>query len=54
MVDDIVGQQQVVIKTLGPMFSSLRGISGGAIMGSGNVALILDPAGIINMAHQEH
>lgn len=54
MVDDIVGQQQVVIKALGPMFSSLKGISGGAIMGSGNVALILDPAGIINMAHQEH
>ncbi|MBN2028044.1 MAG: chemotaxis protein CheA [Actinobacteria bacterium] len=54
MVDDIVGQQQVVIKTLGPVFSSLKGISGGAIMGSGNVALILDPAGIINMAHQEH
>jgi len=53
MVDDIVGQQQVVIKPLGPMFSSLKGVSGGAIMGSGNVALILDPTGIINMAHQE-
>lgn len=53
MVDDIVGQQQVVIKALGPMFSSLKGVSGGAIMGSGNVALILDPTGIINMAHEE-
>jgi two-component system chemotaxis sensor kinase CheA len=53
MVDDIVGQQQVVIKPLGPMFADLKGVSGGAVMGSGNVALILDPTGIINMAHEE-
>jgi len=52
MVDDIVGQQQVVIKPLGALPADLKGISGGAVMGSGNVALILDPMGIINMAHQ--
>ncbi len=51
MVDDIVGQQQVVIKSLGEMFSRLPGVSGGAIMGSGKVALILDPPGLINLAH---
>ncbi|NPV60614.1 MAG: chemotaxis protein CheA [Actinobacteria bacterium] len=51
MVDDIAGQQQVVIKSLGEMFSRLPGVSGGAIMGSGKVALILDPPGLINLAH---
>lgn len=51
MVDDIVGQQQVVIKSLGEMFSRLPGVSGGAIMGSGKVALILDPPGLIGLAH---
>lgn len=51
MVDDIVGQQQVVIKSLGEMFSRLPGVSGGAIMGSGKVALILDPPGLVSLAH---
>jgi len=51
LVDDIVGQQQVVIKSLGEMFSRLPGVSGGAIMGSGKVALILDPPGLVALAH---
>ncbi len=51
MVDDIVGQQQVVIKSLGEMFASVEAVSGGAIMGSGQVALILDPQGVVQMAH---
>jgi len=50
MVDDIVGQQQVVIKSLGEVFSRLPGVSGGAIMGSGKVALILDPPGLVSLA----
>ena len=51
MVDDIVGQQQVVIKSLGEMFTGVSAVSGGAIMGSGRVALILDPQGVVQMAH---
>jgi chemotaxis methyl-accepting protein methylase/two-component sensor histidine kinase/chemotaxis signal transduction protein len=42
MVDSLLGQQQVVIKSLGDYLGHIRGISGGAIMGDGNVSLILD------------
>lgn len=46
MVDEILGQQQVVIKSLGNGVDQLRGVSGGAILGDGRVALILDVAGL--------
>ncbi|HPT27708.1 MAG TPA: chemotaxis protein CheA [Bryobacteraceae bacterium] len=42
VVEEMVGKQEVVIKTLGPAFSHVRGISGGAILGDGRVGLILD------------
>lgn len=42
LIDDLVGRQQVVIKTLGKALSKLRGVSGGAIMGNGDIALILN------------
>lgn len=42
MVDELVGRQQVVIKTLGKSLSKLREISGGAILGNGDIALILN------------
>ena len=42
-VDELLGQQQVVIKNLGKAFAELRGVSGGAIMADGKVGLILDP-----------
>jgi two-component system chemotaxis sensor kinase CheA len=42
LVDEMVGKQEVVIKSLGPAFSHVRGISGGAILGDGRVGLILD------------
>lgn len=41
-VDDILGQQQVVIKQLGEEIRGLKGVSGGAILGDGRAALILD------------
>jgi two-component system chemotaxis sensor kinase CheA len=42
IVDELYGEFQTVIKPLGRVFSNLRGISGATILGSGNVALILD------------
>ncbi len=42
LIDDLVGRQQVVIKSLGKALSQLRGVSGGAIMGNGDIALILN------------
>ena len=41
-VEVLLGQQQTVIKPLGRLFKTLRGISGSSILGSGEVALILD------------
>jgi two-component system chemotaxis sensor kinase CheA len=46
VVDDIIGQQQVVIKSLEENFESIEGIAGGTILGDGNVALIVDVQGL--------
>lgn len=50
MVDEILGQQQVVIKSLGTGMGSVVGVSGGAIMSDGRVSLILDISGIMRVA----
>lgn len=50
IVDDIVGQQQVVIKSLEENFERLEGIAGGTILGDGSVALIVDVPGLRNSA----
>jgi two-component system chemotaxis sensor kinase CheA len=52
LIDEIIGQQQVVIKRLGQGVASLRGTSGGAILGDGRVALIIDVAGMLAEATQ--
>jgi two-component system chemotaxis sensor kinase CheA len=54
IVDDIIGQQQVVIKSLEENFQSIEGIAGGTILGDGNVALIVDVQGLksATMAHK--
>ncbi len=49
LVDEIVGQQQVVIKSLGHGVASIPGVSGGAILGDGRVALILDVGNLTKM-----
>ncbi|WDR04581.1 chemotaxis protein CheA [Devosia rhodophyticola] len=46
IVDDIMGQQQVVIKSLEENFERVEGIAGGTILGDGNVALIVDVQGL--------
>ncbi len=48
MVDEVVSQQQVVIKSVGKEIGQLRGVAGCAILGDGNVSLILDVAGTIH------
>lgn len=50
LVDELLGQQQVVIKSLGEGVGKVRGVSGGAILGDGNVSLILDVPGLIDVA----
>lgn len=46
VVDDIIGQQQVVIKSLEENFERIEGIAGGTILGDGSVALIVDVQGL--------
>ena len=46
-VDDLLGQQQVVIKSLETNYRSVKGVSGATILGDGTVALILDIPGVI-------
>src|ERR1044072_5503431 len=47
IVDALLGKQEVVIKSLGETFASVRGIAGGAILGDGRIGLILDAHGIV-------
>ena len=42
IVDELIGQQEIVIKSLGKFLLKIKGIAGATILGDGNVALILD------------
>jgi two-component system, chemotaxis family, sensor kinase CheA len=46
VVDDLLGQQQVVIKSLEANYQKVPGVSGATILGDGTVALIIDISGI--------
>ena len=48
-VEQLLGQNQIVIKPLGRLFNSLRGISGSSVLGSGEVALILDVGSLADL-----
>ncbi|MBW2066958.1 MAG: chemotaxis protein CheA, partial [Deltaproteobacteria bacterium] len=50
LIDELLGQEEVVIKSLGGLIRKVKGIAGGAIMGDGRVGLILDVTAIFNMA----
>ena len=49
-VDDLLGQQQVVIKSMETNYGRIDGVSGATILGEGTVALILDIPGLIRVA----
>ncbi|MBP6354455.1 MAG: chemotaxis protein CheA [Nitrosomonas sp.] len=52
-VDDLIGQHQVVIKSLESNYRRVQGVSGATIMGDGKVALILDTAALVMASQQE-
>jgi two-component system, chemotaxis family, sensor kinase CheA len=52
VVDQLMGEFQTVIKPLGVMFPNLRGIGGSTILGSGEVALILDVSALVRAVSQ--
>lgn len=50
LVDELLGREEIVIKSLGGGLKNVKGVAGGAIMGDGRVGLILDVAGIFDIA----
>jgi two-component system chemotaxis sensor kinase CheA len=50
LIDEMLGQQQIVIKSLGVTLQGTPGVAGGAIMPDGRVGLILDVGGLIKLA----
>jgi two-component system chemotaxis sensor kinase CheA len=50
LVDEMISKQEVVIKNLGAFMQNLPGVAGGAILGDGNIALILDPGSLLQAA----
>ena len=52
MVDEILGQQQVVIKSMEQNFRKVEGIAGATILGDGTVGFILDVRGLLEIARQ--
>ncbi len=54
LVDELTGQQQVVIKSLEENYRRIDGISGATILGDGQVALILDIPGLAKLARVGH
>ena len=49
-VDEIIGNREVVVKTIGPQLSRLAGIAGATVLGNGQVVLILNP---VQLVHRE-
>lgn len=53
LVDDLLAQQQVVIKSLDTNYKRVEGLSGATILGDGTVALILDIAGLLTIVEEK-
>jgi two-component system chemotaxis sensor kinase CheA len=53
LVDELIGRQQVVVKTLGKFLSNIKEIAGGAILGNGEISLILNIEGLRSYLDQE-
>jgi two-component system chemotaxis sensor kinase CheA len=52
-VDEMIGQKEVVIKSLGNYLGNIEGIAGSSIMGDGRVVMILDIAELLNKVNRE-
>ncbi|HML79581.1 chemotaxis protein CheA [Geobacter sulfurreducens] len=53
VVDDVIGEHQTVIKSLGKMYKDVKGLSGATILGDGSVALILDVPHLVREVERE-
>ena len=43
VVDEVLGERQIVIKSVGPVLRGVAGVTGTAVMGNGSVAMVIDP-----------
>jgi two-component system chemotaxis sensor kinase CheA len=50
MVDTLLGQEEVVVKSLGPLFGEVQGIASAAILGDGKVILIMDVQDVVKLS----
>ncbi len=48
LVDELIGEQQVVVKTMSKYINKIRGISGCTLLGNGDISLIIDVAGFFD------
>ncbi|WP_299980655.1 Hpt domain-containing protein [uncultured Pseudoteredinibacter sp.] len=57
-VDALMGSREIVVKSLGPQFAGVQGLSGATVMGDGSVVVIIDPVALIRrqaaMSYQPH
>lgn len=49
-VDGLMGSREIVVKSLGPQFAAVQGLSGATVMGDGSVVVILDPHALVRRA----
>ncbi|HEY1729813.1 MAG TPA: chemotaxis protein CheA [Candidatus Baltobacteraceae bacterium] len=52
VVDEFVGDQEIVVKPLSELVGPIAGIAGGTILGDGSIALILDPNALVSEVHR--
>ena len=52
VVDQLIGQEEVVIKPLGAFLHGTKGLAGATITGNGRIALILDVPGLVTQYKQ--
>ena len=52
-VDEVVGNQEVVVKNLGPQLARMTGVAGATVLGSGEIVLILNPVQLAQMVRSE-
>ena len=47
VTDELVGSREIVVKSLGPQISGIRGIAGATILGDGRIVIILDMGSLV-------
>jgi two-component system chemotaxis sensor kinase CheA len=53
VIDELLGQQQIVIKSIEQNFEHVEGIAGATVLGDGTVALIIDVTGLVHLSAQK-